>query len=70
MAVTAVTGIHHRAWCPWAAPAAMNAADATHNGANAERCRNAHRVMITMTSSGSGSPELITIMGCIPARRA
>ncbi len=30
--VMTVTGIHHRAWCPWAAPAAMNAASASPNG--------------------------------------
>ena len=40
------------------------------NGANAVRCRHAHRPMITMARSGSWSPGLMIIMGCMPARRA
>ena len=32
--------------------------------------RHASREMTTRTRSGSGSPEVMTIMGCIPARRA
>ena len=40
-------GTHHPGCCQWAAPAAMNTASATLNGASPERCRNANRATPT-----------------------
>jgi hypothetical protein len=67
--IARITGHHVRSEaCAYrAAPAASNA---TPSGASSLRYRQIHRPIITLTRSGSRSPELMDIRGCKPTRRA